>query len=167
MINFEDPFALGIAWFIILIVLIALLIRAEIAGARRDTAHTKLQIQVAALEERARARDREKALEQQLAVAQVANEQERGADFRFRAQGITKIVMALEDWLKVTIATLEQHHVPVPVPPPFYGLVRHEGDAFPLIDAAAEARLDAMIREYEDSLGGVIPWESEQQHAKP
>jgi len=35
MINFEDPFALGIAWFIILIVLIVLLIRAEVAGARR------------------------------------------------------------------------------------------------------------------------------------
>jgi len=120
---------------------------------------------VAALEERARARDREKALEHQLAVAQVASEQEKGADFRFRVQGIAKIVMALENWLKATIATLEQHELPVPVPPPFYSHLRHEGDAFPLIDEALEARLDAMIRDYEDSLGG-IPWESEEQHAK-
>jgi hypothetical protein len=173
MINFEDPFALGIAWFIILVVLLVLLIRTEIAGARRDhvireqsQAHTTLQIEVAALRERARSRDREIDLEHQLSKLQVASEQERGADFRFRAQGIAKIVMALEDWLKVTLTTLEQHALPIPVPPPFYGRVRHEGDAFPLIDEAREARLDAMIRDYEDSLGG-IPWESEEQHANP
>ena len=169
MINFEEPFALGIAWLIILIVLVVLLIRTEIAGARRDRiirdqsqAHTTLEIEVASLRERARARDRERDLEHQLSVLQVASEQERGADFRFRAQGVAKIVMALEDWLKVTLATLEQHGLPIPVPPPFYGRVRHEGDAFPLIDEAHEIRLDVMIRGYEDSLGG-IPWEKEEE----
>ncbi len=162
MIDFEQPFVLGVFWALFFIsaggagLWAASATRRRLAAYDRTLEHVERASalcaqKITALEERARLRD-------QLAVQALASSEERGADFRFRTQGTASVVMALENWLRVVMAQLEDHNIPVVAPAPWFGRRRGEHDTYPVIEQAREERLQGKINEYKQSLGG-LDWE--------
>jgi len=72
---------------------------------------------------------------------------------------VAAVAMALENWLRVALATLEQHNIPIVPPPPWFGKHRREHDAYPVIGQAQEDRLQSQINEFIQSVGGQLDWE--------
>ncbi len=169
LIDFQKPFILGAFWGMVLVLVLAFVVISVLSARRRmarydlaldiqERENTANAVKIAALEERAKANDKQREMEQQLATQMLGNEQDRGASFRFRTQGIATVAMALENWLRMALMLLEKHHIPIETPPPWFGKYRHEGDSYPEIEQARVERLQTMINEYKQSIGG-LDWE--------